>query len=177
MVILGRCKNSYSCFLVFGLKRVSCTFFLTGDRVTYTIWVLGYLSEVLHASWPTGFMSLCTVTYAFMTNKVGFLLCNSELQSACSCLTVRQHVWWHVNSLCEWLDMAVPLLAKLFAFFFYARVKNKILESKCALSFAWWSALNSCYSFQGRPVSGSKHCPKMVMGETTKTSCKNQHDS
>lgn len=86
MFILGRCKNSYSCFLVFGLKRVSCTFFLTVDRVTYTIWVLGYLSEVLHASWPTGFMSLCTVTYAFMTNKVGFLLCNSELQSACSCL-------------------------------------------------------------------------------------------
>ena len=52
-------KFSNGCVSVFGLKRASCIFISSRDRVTCIIWVLGELSEMLHTSWPTGFMSLC----------------------------------------------------------------------------------------------------------------------
>lgn len=52
-------KFSNDHVLVFVLRRASCIFILSRDRVTCITWVLGEFLEMLHTSWPTLFMSLC----------------------------------------------------------------------------------------------------------------------
>ena len=167
---------SDSCVLVFGLKIASCIFISSRDRVTCTILVLGALSEMLHASWPTGFMSLCIDSDLGCYSQLNGLACVSFWSANKLWLLVCE-MWCLLqcaNSLYGWLDVNIPLLAKLFTPFSHAKIRTIYLESACVTPASWWPLplpQIPATSLQRNNLLCREQRPKTWLGQTGQQNC------